>query len=113
MEILYWSSRKERWAAVGPFGSTVVPLDEALRTIADEPIFWVGIWYHHSVKNVQSRAQGVSEIRPGTDDPVLAAMKEYGIPLTRENYIELAYLGDKTELGPEEEANLSVFLRKR
>jgi hypothetical protein len=43
MEILYWSSRKERWAAVGPFGSTVVPLDEALRTIADEPIFWVGI----------------------------------------------------------------------
>ena len=43
MEILYWSSRKERWAAVGPFGSTIVPLDEALRIIADEPIFWVGI----------------------------------------------------------------------
>lgn len=42
MEILYWSLWKQRWAAVGPFGSTVVPLDEALRIIASEPIFWVG-----------------------------------------------------------------------
>ena len=43
MEILYWSLWKQRWAAVGPFGATVVPLDEALRIIAGEPIFWVGI----------------------------------------------------------------------
>jgi hypothetical protein len=43
MEILYWSLRKERWAAVGPFGCTVVPLDEALQIIAGEPIFWVGM----------------------------------------------------------------------
>jgi hypothetical protein len=43
MEILYWSLWKQRWAAVGPFGSTVVPLDEALRIIAGEPIFWVGM----------------------------------------------------------------------
>jgi len=43
MEILYWSLWKQRWAAVGPFGSTVVPLDEALRIIAAEPIFWVGM----------------------------------------------------------------------
>jgi hypothetical protein len=41
MEILYWFI-KERWAAVGPFGQTVVPLDEALQIIASEPIFWVG-----------------------------------------------------------------------
>jgi hypothetical protein len=33
---------KERWAAVGPFGQTVVPLDEALQIIASEPIFRVG-----------------------------------------------------------------------
>jgi hypothetical protein len=42
MEILYWSLWKQRWTAVGPFGCTVVPLDEALRVIAGEPIFWVG-----------------------------------------------------------------------
>jgi hypothetical protein len=43
MEILYWSLWRERWAAVGPFGRTVVPLNEALRIIAAEPIFWVGM----------------------------------------------------------------------
>lgn len=43
MEVLYWSSRKQHWAPVGPFGRTVVPLDEALRIIAHEPIFWVHI----------------------------------------------------------------------
>jgi hypothetical protein len=43
MEILYWSSWRERWAAVGPFGSTIVPLNDALHIIAAEPIFWVGV----------------------------------------------------------------------
>jgi len=43
MEVLYWSLWRERWAAVGPFGSTIVPLDEALHIIAHEPIFWVGL----------------------------------------------------------------------
>jgi len=43
MEILYWSLRKERWAAVGDFGRTAAPLDKALRIIAFEPIFWVGL----------------------------------------------------------------------
>ena len=39
----YRSLSKQRWAAVGPFGCTVVPLAEALKIIASEPIFWVGI----------------------------------------------------------------------
>ncbi len=43
MEVRYWSRRKQRWAEVGPFGCTVVPLGEALQIIAAEPIFWVGI----------------------------------------------------------------------
>ena len=43
MEILYWSSWKQHWAPVGPFGRTVAPLDEALRIIAFEPIFWAGL----------------------------------------------------------------------
>ena len=43
MELFYWSLRKERWRPVGPFGQTIVPLNEALHIIAGEPIFWVGI----------------------------------------------------------------------
>jgi len=43
MEIRYWSLSKQRWAAVGPFGQTVVRFDEALQIIASEPIFWVGL----------------------------------------------------------------------
>jgi len=40
VEVLYWSVSKERWAAAGPFGGTVLPLDEALQFIASEDIFW-------------------------------------------------------------------------
>jgi hypothetical protein len=40
VEVLYWSLWKERWANAGPFGRTVLPLDEALRFIALEDIFW-------------------------------------------------------------------------
>jgi hypothetical protein len=41
-------------------------------------------------------------------DGVLALMKRYGMPMTREKYIALAYMGDRLpdELGAEEEANL-------
>jgi hypothetical protein len=41
VEVLYWSAGKERWAAAGPFGPTILPADEALRFIAHEDIFWV------------------------------------------------------------------------
>ena len=40
-EVLYWSLWKERWATTGPFGRTVLPLDDALQFIAQEDIFWV------------------------------------------------------------------------
>ena len=43
MEILHWSSWKERWAPAGPFGGTILPLDEALAVIAHEPIFWAAV----------------------------------------------------------------------
>ena len=39
-EVLYWSLWKERWAATGPFGRTLLPIDDALRFIAYEDIFW-------------------------------------------------------------------------
>ncbi len=40
VEVLYWSLWKERWAPTGPFGRTVLPLNDALRLIAEEDIFW-------------------------------------------------------------------------
>lgn len=40
-EVLYWSLWKDRWASAGPFGRTVLSLDDALRFIAHEDIFWV------------------------------------------------------------------------
>jgi hypothetical protein len=42
VEVLYWSLWKERWTSAGPFGRTVLPLDDALRFIASEDIFWAG-----------------------------------------------------------------------
>jgi hypothetical protein len=40
-EVLYWSLWKERWVSTGPFGSTILSIDEALQFIAHEDIFWV------------------------------------------------------------------------
>jgi hypothetical protein len=41
------------------------------------------------------------------DDAVLAIMRRYNMPMTREKYLELAYMGSPPEeLGAEEEANL-------
>jgi hypothetical protein len=32
---------RDRWASTGPFGRTVLSIDDALRFIAPEDIFWV------------------------------------------------------------------------
>jgi hypothetical protein len=40
VEVLYWSLWKERWTSAGPFGRTILPVDDALRFIASEDIFW-------------------------------------------------------------------------
>jgi hypothetical protein len=40
-EVLYWSLGTEGWKSTGPFGRTVLPLDQALRFIATEDIFRV------------------------------------------------------------------------
>jgi hypothetical protein len=40
VEVLYWSLWSETWTQAGPFGRTVLPLDEALQFIASEDIFW-------------------------------------------------------------------------
>jgi hypothetical protein len=40
VEVLYWSLWKECWTSAGPFGRTILPVDEALRFITAEDIFW-------------------------------------------------------------------------
>jgi hypothetical protein len=40
VEVLYWSLWKERLSPTGPFGRTVLPLEDAHRFIASEEIFW-------------------------------------------------------------------------
>jgi hypothetical protein len=40
VEVLYGSLWRERWASAGPFGRTILPIDDALRFIASEDIFW-------------------------------------------------------------------------
>jgi hypothetical protein len=34
---------KERWAPFGPFGRTALPIEQALRVIAEASIFWAAV----------------------------------------------------------------------
>ena len=40
VEVLYYSLWKERWTKAGPFRRTILLLDQALKFIASEDIFW-------------------------------------------------------------------------
>ena len=47
-------------------------------------------------------------------NPVIEAMKKYKIPMTRENYLDLAYMGEPPEeLSAEEELELPEQLRAK
>jgi len=47
-------------------------------------------------------------------DPLLNTMRHQGIPITRENYLMLAFMGrPPTELHPEHEAELPAELQHR
>ncbi|MGB8630157.1 MAG: hypothetical protein WCD69_12315 [Xanthobacteraceae bacterium] len=53
-----------------------------------------------------STPQAASDHRHGSD-PVLARMRRFNIPLTRQNYLDLAHMGKVPDpLGAEEEAEL-------
>jgi hypothetical protein len=41
VEVLWW--RRKRWGPFGPFGRTVLPLNDALALIASEPAFWIAV----------------------------------------------------------------------
>jgi hypothetical protein len=38
VEVLWWC--RGRWATIGDFGGVVLPLDQALDYIANQPLFW-------------------------------------------------------------------------
>ena len=49
-----------------------------------------------------------------SDDPVVQQLLKLRLPVTRENYIELAYFGEPPkELGVEQEAELPEQLQQR
>jgi|OM-RGC.v1.036536900 hypothetical protein len=49
-----------------------------------------------------------AELTPqlGNDDSVVALMKKFGLPMTRDQYLELAFMGEAVELGAEEEVGI-------
>jgi hypothetical protein len=60
-----------------------------------------------------SRRPEASNPRPGMEDPVVALMRLAKVPVTRKNYLDLAYMGRvPNELSAEEEANLPDDLAK-
>jgi hypothetical protein len=49
-----------------------------------------------------------------SDDPILALMRHFDLPVTREDYLNLAYLGRPPEqVSAEEEADLPKEVRDR
>ena len=60
-----------------------------------------------------SNAPAKSDHQTGSGDGLIDLMRHYGIPITRENYLDLAYMGElPKELSAEEEANLPPEVRK-
>jgi len=57
--------------------------------------------------------QAVSTPQLGNDDSVLAMMKAFNLPMTRESYLELAYMGDiPPEISSEVEAGMPEQFRE-
>ena len=64
------------------------------------------------MSKISSNAQAASDRRTGGSDQdgVLGLMKRYGIPITRQNYLDLAYMGEvPAELSAE---GKQIFLRR-
>jgi hypothetical protein len=59
-----------------------------------------------------SNEQTASDRQTGSGDGLIDLMRHHNIPITRENYLELAYMGEvPEELSAEEEANLPPELQ--
>jgi len=61
-----------------------------------------------------SEGLGVSTPQAGNNNSVVQLLKKYGIPVTRENYLDLVYLGEPPEtLTAEEELEMPEALRSK
>jgi hypothetical protein len=61
----------------------------------------------------QDESSQSEQDQSGSSDPVLCWMVENGLPLTREAYLNVAYMGNPPkELGPEQEAELPEQFQK-
>jgi hypothetical protein len=61
----------------------------------------------------QDESSRPEQDQSGSEDPVLRWMTENGVPLTRESYLNVAYMGDPPKtLGPEQEAELPEQFQK-
>ena len=60
-------------------------------------------------------ATGSAESAPqsGQEDPLVRLMRRFGMSVTRENYVNLAFLGEPPEMDAELEAILPPELRER
>jgi hypothetical protein len=68
---------------------------------------------YRSTRAPLSSEQEAELIRQAGTDPVVETLKHLKIPLTRENYLDLAYMGNPPEvLSAEEEAELPPEIQK-
>jgi hypothetical protein len=60
-----------------------------------------------------SKEPAASDHEIGYGDGILSMMRHHNIPITREHYLNIAYMGEPPEeLSAEEEANLPPMLRR-
>ena len=64
-------------------------------------------------QEMQSNKEQAASIPQRGNDPMVDLMTKYKIPLTRQNYLDLAYFGDvPKELSAEQELELPERFRK-
>lgn len=67
----------------------------------------------HETKSQPSQAQQKASQPPHGGDPLERLMKRFKVPVTRQSYLDLAYLGKPpAELSAEEELDLPAHLQR-
>ena len=59
-----------------------------------------------------STGSAESALQSGQEDPLMRLMRRFGMSVTRENYLNLAFLGEPSEMDAELEAILPSELRE-
>jgi hypothetical protein len=89
------------------------PLDDVVRQLTDAVFEAQGEVTIDHVKNARRDTAKRRKARARESDGLVEQMSYYGIPITRENYLDLAYMGKPpAQLSAEEEASLPPEVRK-